>query len=500
MPQQTNDSDPISVPRADWKVRLLFRAAGLGLLLWYFHLFVGIYIDDAFITLSYASTLAKCGVWGMAPDLTSNAATSPLNVILLALTVKIFRDPPISLWLFNVLLGVLIYSSLRYFSLRIFSGELFAVLATALLLTNPLLNSTQGLESYLLIAMVLLSCRLWDMQRYKLLGLALGGLFLTRPDALALAAVFVAALLVRKRWNTALTVSGFFLLPVIPWLSYSWYHLGSLFPDTLLIKLGQRTWAGTTFFGGLLFYWLTAPTATLLSLAPAPAVLYLRPGPPSLRKHGGPRRALLLGLASYALIHFVTYSLLIRVPPYHWYYAMEIGTLVVVAAFVACDASQTYRRTNFAVLGVLILLSAGFAITRATLKKTAALTSNWGTPGQYKDMAAWINLHVPDTRIRLGAELGTLQYYTNADLINEFSDRSPAVELLQRPHSRIGGALLRWNYRHLVTEDFSQIRYDLVTCRQGDVPEMMWTTEAPVTGTHRLCLYKTSHEGERTAQ
>src|SRR3954465_12889276 len=44
-------------------------------------------IDDSYIPLAYARTFAEHGVWGMQPQLPGNAATSPLNVLLLAVLV-----------------------------------------------------------------------------------------------------------------------------------------------------------------------------------------------------------------------------------------------------------------------------------------------------------------------------------------------------------------------------------------------------------------------------
>jgi len=48
-------------------------------------------IDDAFITLRYAKTLLKSGTWGFYPGHISNTATSPLNVLLLALFSVVTR-------------------------------------------------------------------------------------------------------------------------------------------------------------------------------------------------------------------------------------------------------------------------------------------------------------------------------------------------------------------------------------------------------------------------
>ena len=41
-------------------------------------------IDDAYITLGYARTLAEHGQWGLVPGIPSNTQTSPLNVLLVA--------------------------------------------------------------------------------------------------------------------------------------------------------------------------------------------------------------------------------------------------------------------------------------------------------------------------------------------------------------------------------------------------------------------------------
>ena len=92
MPAAT-DTQTTRSSETGWQAPVLYWVAGIALLFCYWHLFSDRYIDDAYITLSYATTLAKSGIWGMAPDLTSNAATSPLNVILLAAIIKIVRAP-----------------------------------------------------------------------------------------------------------------------------------------------------------------------------------------------------------------------------------------------------------------------------------------------------------------------------------------------------------------------------------------------------------------------
>jgi hypothetical protein len=470
--------------------RLLYWIAGIALLAFYLHLFVGRYIDDAYITLSYATTLARFGVWGMKPDLTSNAATSPLNVLLLAALIKVVRNPLAALFLFNGALGVAIYSSLRYFSLRLFGGELFGLLATALLLTNPLLTSTQGLESYLLIALVLLACRLWDREVWPMLGCVLGLLFLTRPDALAVSVVFVAMLCLRRQWRQALQVLGCFLLPVVPWLLFSWVHLSSLVPDTLFLKRTQASWNGYSFLQGPLLYWQKCPMAMLLSVILAPGVFLVRRrtlfARPSLASQ--PAGALLLGLGGYALLHFAAYSLL-HVPPYHWYYAVEVTAITLFGALGLYAAGPRFRPWATAILLLVAALSAACSLRSVLVDGTPAIATNWATPSQYREIAVWINQNIPDRRLRMTTELGTVQFYTDADMVDIFADRSAIVAELARPHAPLTGALLRLNFMHFHAEDFSGIRYELEPCHGELTPLKQWATGTPYTGPRSWCIY-----------
>jgi hypothetical protein len=481
MPSSAADTHAARPSENGGKTSLLWWGLGVAVLFCYWQMFSDRYVDDTYITLSYATTLAKFGAWGMAPDLTSNAATSPLHVVLLAAAIKIFRAPLLALTVLNVLVSVLIFCNLRYFSRKLLGGETFGLLTTALLLTNPLLTSTQGLESYLLIGLVLLACRLWDRQHSPSLGLVLGFLCLTRPDAAAVGFVFVAMLCVQRKWSTGLQVLCCCLLPTLPWCIYSWYHLGSLVPDTLLIKRNQGSWYGYSFFDGALLYWERCRVPLVLSVVLAPGVLLMR-------RMAGARLSLLAGLGGYALLHFVTYSCL-HVPPYHWYYAAEVTAIAVFGAMGVYDASTRFRPVAVAGLALMVLLSASCSLHSVVVDGTPAMATNWATAQQYKEIAGWINQNVPDRRIRIGVELGTVQYYTHADMIDTFSDRSLIVKALHEPHSRLGGALLRFNYKHLHTEDFSQIRYELFPC-MGGTPMKEWATITPYSGPRRWCFYK----------
>ena len=53
-------------------------------------------IDDAYITLDYARSLAQHGQWALVPGHPANTATSPLNVLLLAGLIVLSGHPVVS--------------------------------------------------------------------------------------------------------------------------------------------------------------------------------------------------------------------------------------------------------------------------------------------------------------------------------------------------------------------------------------------------------------------
>ncbi|MGI8612479.1 MAG: hypothetical protein ACR2KL_00795, partial [Nocardioidaceae bacterium] len=67
----------------------VLTALGAAAIFWVIHTAL---VDDAYITLSYARTLAFHGQWGMMPGYQANTATSPLNVLLLGGATLVVRD------------------------------------------------------------------------------------------------------------------------------------------------------------------------------------------------------------------------------------------------------------------------------------------------------------------------------------------------------------------------------------------------------------------------
>jgi hypothetical protein len=451
-------------------------------------------VDDSYITLSYARNLARDLHWGLIADQTSNTATSPLNVIVLAGFVAVLRDAILALGVVFVLCTVVTAVALRM-SFR--AGGLpawLAPLTTGLLLVNPLLLASIGLEVTLGAAgiAVLLACA--RPARPVAFGVVTGLLALVRLDLVLMAMVLLVA---RPRWWVGwwrgVLVA---VLVALPWFAWSWAGLGSAVPDTLIIKMAQHSWGQWGFANGPLLYAQPFPTATLLSFAPAvlgvvAAVVWavLR----VVRPSAGVRRLdPFVPLAVAGVVHYVAYARL-GVPPYHWYYGPSIVTLtmflasVIGAIWVASTA--TWVRGVAAVLpAVLLLASAGFYGSDGIPRRYAPITTNHASSAEYARIGADLARLAGDRTVRSAGEIGALAYYCECDVVDAFSDRGEAASMIMargRASGPIGRRLLDLNFFFL-ERGMSPRRVDLVLIRTaGAAPAEAigsWRVDSPWAG------------------
>jgi len=129
-------------------------------------------------------------------------------------------------------------------SLYLFETKIFGYLAAGALIFNPLIISTLGLESILFIGLYVLSTYLYLTNRWSLLAVALGLITITRFDGILF---FLITLLLVPTFGLRLRFAEIYLMCIAPWYIFSWIYLGSLLPDTLFIKIAQRSW-GTCVF------------------------------------------------------------------------------------------------------------------------------------------------------------------------------------------------------------------------------------------------------------
>lgn len=430
---------------------LLLFGLFLLLLFPFLNLFRNALIDDAYIHLDYARTLLRSGTWGLRPGLPANSETSPLDAFLLAAVGAVIGPTPESaVWLAFICLAA-IALMLDRITRILFGSPAFGWIATLALALNPLMISTLGMANYLFAALVVIAIYCHLTERWLWLGFVLGLLTLTRPDGFLVAVVFLPFLpgaRPRRQYLATLVVTS------APWYLFSWLYLGSFIPDTFFIKLGMAQWGASSFAGGLIMYLERFPLEAALSFffIPLAAGILIQP----LRAMPVLKLLLSLGLA-----HFVAYSGL-NARPFHWYYAQEIESSILVACLglgrlhqLARPGSGTWLMTRGAAAAFVAIPVAGMALLLAQVNfapKEMPIHSNWATAAQYQQIGEWLESHLADQSVRAYSEIGTVTYYCpDCYLLDLFSDRRWLIQSAEteRTQPGIAAAIYRLNFLFL---------------------------------------------------
>ncbi|MEV8608309.1 hypothetical protein AB0383_10315 [Amycolatopsis sp. NPDC051373] len=452
-PGDVEDAGP--APRRHGVLALVVAVLSAGA----FALFRNHLIDDTFITLSYARNLAFHGHWGLIELGTSNTATSPLSVLVLAGLTLVVRDAVPAAAILYVLCQVVIAGGLARLGDRAGLPRWFSPLAVALLTVNPLLISSIGLEVEFGVAAVVCLLVFSAERRPVLVGVATGVLVLIRVDLVLIAIVVV---LLRARFWAGLGKSVLAAVVVaLPWFVVSWFVLGSAVPDTLIIKTLQKSWGAYGFSNGPALYESVFPGATWLSFLPAAlgavafAVWLL-----TLVRRGPAARTLLpfAALVPAGVVHYLAYSRL-HVPPYHWYYAPSIAvTTLFFAAAVAAVAGCAPAVARWAAGAPAVLAAVGLVIVSAAFyawgglpRPFAPIMSNHTTTTQYERIGPELGRLVGTGTVRSGGEIGVLAYSCGCSIVDLFDDRGavgPAIAQREATMGSFGRKLVDLNFRY----------------------------------------------------
>ncbi len=395
-------------------------------------------IDDAYITMAYARNLAFHLHWGLLADEQADTATSPLNVIALGAITAIVRNAVVAVGALFVGSAVLAARWLADLAEDTGLPRLLPVVAVGSLLVNPLLLSAVGLEPYLVAALFAGLLRYGVARRAVAFGVVAGLAVLARPDMAVV--VTVVALVLRPGWGRAI---GAALAVTLPWYMFSWFVLGSALPDTFVIKAGDP-WSAYGFWNGPLLYLAVYPTATVQAFLPVLGGLVALVGLLAVRMRAPWQRAgAAAGLAAVA--HYGVFGLL-HTAPYHWYYAPLIVGTTLCAAIVAVRVRWAVVAAGGLVCAALVVdLQHGVPWARAPIE------TNWATAAEYQRIGTDLHRIVGTGTVGSPGEIGTLVYYCDCAVVDEFSDRGRVIGAIEAREQAggLGAALLRLNYAHL---------------------------------------------------
>lgn len=398
-------------------------------------------IDDAYITLGYARTLAEHGEWGLVPGIPSNTQTSPLNVLLVAALALPTGSALVAagvVWTASaVAVGGFTAAIARA---QRWSAAWAGPVAGVAFAASPLMASTIGLDTAPAVALVVALAWAVVTRGPVAVGVVGGLLVLCRPD-LALFALVGWACCGRRSWLAALVT----VAVALPWHVLSWLLLGSAIPDTFFIKTGATDgwfhlylWANAP-----AMYWRFWPVETV-SVVPLAAVGVVVGAWWAWR--GGARSRLVAVLAGGPVAYWVALWLL-STPGSHWYFGTILVPLGVLAVLGAAAVPRLWPRI---VVSALVLATAVVLAWRPAPWAEAPFMPNWGTAPQYAAAAA----DLPDGTVVLSpGEIGALSFYCHerCAVIDEFSDRARAQLFIDRQAAQAGPltrALLEVNFAH----------------------------------------------------
>jgi hypothetical protein len=420
-------------------------------------------VDDAYITISYARTLAEHGQWAMQPGPVANTATSPLNVLLLAAITAVTGKPVLAVGVLLVATFAVIGAALTATGARLGWSPWAAPVAVGLLVVNPLLVSVIAMETHLALGLVALLGWTLVTGRTAASGVLCGLLVLTRPDLVAFAlAALLAVLLLNpgRRLATAARVVGAAVAVALPWFAASWWWLGSAVPDTFLIKMSESM-GDRTFANGLWFFYMGYPFAVVASLVPAVAglivlvVLAARAAAP--RRLPATTASLLILWGVGAVLHIGVY-LLLNTAPYQWYYGPAIGALSMLAAMAVGPAVPRVRTAVLAGGLVLIVITSVYLAVRPWTLTT--ISGNWAAASEYAELAR----RAPaGAVVETFGEVGTLAFHCECTVKDRLADRGQFAQLLAEKRAAatpLVRLLLDWNYARFEPPPPLQAQYE----------------------------------------
>lgn len=445
-------------------------------------------IDDSFITLSYARNFAFHGEWALIRGSVSNTATSPLNVLLLSALTLLVRDAVLACGILFVACCVLIVVAFRRLCIVTGTPIAFAPAAAILTVVNPVVSSSVGLEVLLGTALLAWVAVLAVEHSAVALGVASGLVLVARLDLAIVAAALVAIRRspFRRLWLT-LAVA---VATALPWFLCSWLFLGSVVPDTVVIKTEQGAWGDWEFLNGIGLYFSAYPAATVLAVVlPVLGVVLLLISS-FIRSWTIPVVFYAWGIGGVA--YYVAYSFL-QVPPYHWYYGAPIVAGTVGFVGIVFSSTTAWRNVGVGVCSVIFASSVTLWVWTGLKDGVVPITTNHATAAQYAKVGQDLPAITAGDAILTGGEIGALAYFCDCPVVDTFSDRGALAEDLvaKREDPGIAGRLWTLNFRNLELQSALQLQYKLVRVPVGEIgPDSIatWPVTSPWTGKSTLHL------------
>lgn len=385
--------------------------------------------DDALITLAFARNLVDHGCWCITTGLEVNTATSPLTVWLYALLYAVSGQAFVAAGL----LLVTCYAACAWW-LRCLGGSGACLLGVMLLAGSPILIASVGMETLLAVTVLLGAVTAAVSRRWPAVALAMAAAPLTRPDLAAgvVGAVLLVAVL-DGMWRRAVAALVAGLAATSPWYAFSWWHFGSVWPDTLPVKSGQGGWGADGsihLVNSLPLLMSQSPTAIWI------AVFVLVGGVVAAALSLDRGNSVPVALAVGGCLEFAALAST-ATTPIIYYPGVLVGAMSLTLALGAAAV-------RWLLFWPILAIVAGFTFTvhhaDNILGGFVPLRQNWATNAEYERIVAELPTDAP---VYSPGEIGAFAFYC--------LDRRPActvVDPFLADPGRVDEYVTRWRREH----------------------------------------------------
>lgn len=202
-------------------------------------------LDDTYIHLSMARTIASAGVWGVQASEPAFCSSSPLWTILLSVFFKLFAYCESLPGILSILFAagtLAVFADMLRMECR---GLRIACLVTTILALPIAVIGTLGMEHSLHVFLTILLCmalhrflKSENPSRATYMQISIFGLLATavRTESLFLIMPMVLVLLQERRWRATILLVAASVVPLVAYGVYALVNGGHFLPNSLLLK------------------------------------------------------------------------------------------------------------------------------------------------------------------------------------------------------------------------------------------------------------------------
>jgi len=444
-----------------WTPSLLDKFIILSLsliVIFYGWLYQGFAQDDAFITYRYAHNLVSGHGFVYNLNEPVLGTTTPFYSIILAM-VALISGQEIRLISHLISSFSLWGAGLLLYYLGRNHNALWAGATAVVFITNPLLISAIGMETFFLLFLLLLTLQSYLAGKFKLAGILLGLLILTRYETAIFGGILGVHFFTRRKQLPFWLILSALLVAI--WLAFAWYRFGNLIPNSAQVKLVEKE--GYAFATGLLIWWAIYANQSFWYYALAPLILLGSYTIIRFKKLTSGYALILI----WTIMYFSVASLVAG--SFSWYYGPLMPGLAILIVWGVIFGAQlvgqlvylpkwNLARSSIAaglsvlVIGGLLMLQIFSAVTGWVKHEGRIIDSR---EILYRDIVEWLQQNADHNQSLAAGEIGILGYYSHMRIIDLRGLVTPSLlpALLQGRVATLKEVMASYKPDYLLTDE-----------------------------------------------